>query len=154
MSDHPRTEPPRLPSDVPLRACLGPWLWIFLSFFLVLGASTAYFALQRTPLARRLDASRSALLSEGPLRARAHVYVLDVPDDGQVRARPVAPESPGADWQVLVEWSPEVVDRRPGHGHERTLTAELPRVVAVEVIDTRGPVPEHMRLVLDDGGTR
>ncbi len=135
------------------RPPLAPrWRWTlvgFLLLFVALAASTAYFAAQRVPLARCLDPRRSALVALPPPAAgvEARVMVLNLPADGQVRARYAPPERAGESPRVLIEWSAAHAGE-PGGGHERLLSLELPYTESVDVIDLRGPVPERMPLTL------
>lgn len=129
------------------------WRWTLLGFlllFLGLAASTAYFAGQDVPLARCLDAKRSSLLAvPAPGQGvEARVMVLALPEDGQVRARYEPPERAGDRPRVIIEWSAQPSSRSEGETHERLLSLQLPWADEVEVIDTRGPVPERLPLRL------
>lgn len=129
------------------------WRWTLLGFlllFLGLAASTAYFAGQDVPLARCLDAKRSSLVAvPAPGQGvEARVMVLALPEDGQVRARYEPPERAGQRPRVIIEWSAEPVRRSEGETHERLLSLQLPWADEVEVIDTRGPIPERLPLRL------
>jgi hypothetical protein len=127
---------------------LGWWGYAFLVFFLLLAASTAYFAFQPVPLARGLDAKRSTLVALPGEAAEARIVVINVPRDGQVRALPEPPEKPGGPWRVVIEWTAAPAQGAPAEGSERTFTVTLPRVTEVDVVDRRGPVAEHMLLRL------
>jgi hypothetical protein len=146
---------PTAPGPASAPRGLGWWPYAFLAFFLLLAASTAYFAFQEVPLARALDAGRSALVALPGDGAEARIVVRNVPPGGQLRAFPQPPAEPGGTWRVVIEWSAAPAERDARTGDERTVTVTLPRVDRVDVVDRRGAVAEHMPLRLRrEGGTR
>jgi hypothetical protein len=126
------------------------WPWVFGLIFVSLTASAAWFATRPVPLARRMDASRSSLVADGPARVRVRILVLGVPEDGEIRAVPHAPQGPAERWRVDVEWTAEPAARVPTPGGERLFDVALPAAVQeVEVWDRRGGLaPERMLLTL------
>ena len=143
-------EPPSLPpgAPAPARVRVGWWVWLFLAFFLILAGSRVYFALKAAPPEPFLDAARSVLVARDAETTEARIVVRHVPWNGQVRLRTEPPVAGGL-WRILVQWDPGLTV--PGEGDERTLTAVLPRVDAVEVVDQRGEAHELVRLHLTPG---
>jgi hypothetical protein len=150
----PPPEPPAAESGVApgtagrAPAKVGWWGYAFLVFFLLLAASTAFFVFQPVPLARQLDADRSALVALPGEATEARIVVRNVPSASQVRALPEPPLKPGGPWRVVIEWTAAPAPGPRAPGGERTLTVTLPRVAEVDVIDRRGAVAEHMLLRL------